>query len=42
MNTGHEHGMGPKGTQEHALGLNDFERTPAFPNTASGQEGGKP
>lgn len=42
MKTGHEHGMGPKGAQEHALGLNDCERSHAFPNMASGQEGGKP
>ena len=42
MNTGHEHGMGPKGTQEHALGLNDCERSHSFPNTGNGQKGGKP
>jgi hypothetical protein len=41
MKTGHEHGMGPKGAQEHALGLNDCERSHSFPNTASGQEGGR-
>lgn len=42
MNRGHGYEMGPKGTQEHALGLNDCERSHAFPNTASGQEGGQP
>ena len=42
MSTGHVHEAGPKGSREHALGLNDCERSHAFPNTASGQEGGKP
>ena len=41
MNTGHGHGMGPKGTHEHALGLNDCERSHAFPNMARGRKGGK-
>ncbi len=42
MNTGHEHGMGPKGTQEHALGLNDCECSHAFPNTEKGRKGDRP
>jgi hypothetical protein len=42
MNAGHAYEAGPQGTREHALGLNDCERTPAFPNMASGRKGGKP
>ena len=42
MKTGHGYEMGPKGAQEHALGLNVCDRSQAFPNTVSGQEGGTP
>jgi hypothetical protein len=40
MNTGHET-MGPKGAQEHALGMSGCERRyPITSNASKAQEGG--
>jgi hypothetical protein len=43
MKTGHEHALGPKGAQEHALGMSGCEWRHSITSKASeAQEGGPP
>jgi hypothetical protein len=40
MKTGHEHVLGPKGAQEHALGMSGCERRYPITSMATSRNGG--